>query len=291
MKRLHRWGYAILSAAATTCAVLICYYFGVPNPNVILITVVVVFTFIGGLLSGTVSAGILIVYSLLFFSTPGQPLHYTTQNLYKVIVIASFVPVQVLLVGILKKRVDQRTRALEDANERFRSLSEMDFLTQLPNRRQFDALADDAYARAEKMGLPICCALIDIDYFKQYNDYYGHMAGDECLRRVAQVIQEGVHGTGNVAARFGGDEFVILFPQSSVDHAREICCRIKSDVEALRILHRMSPVAPYVTTSIGLADFQPYKGGGRADLLRQADKASYLAKERGRSRVEVLEEA
>lgn len=280
----------MLSAAATTCAVLICYYFGVPNPNVILITVVVLFTFIGGFVSGAISAVILIVYSLLFFSIPGQPLHYATENLYKVIVIAAFVPVQVLLVGTLKKRADQRTQALEKANEQFRSLSEIDPLTQLPNRRKFDALADEAYVRAEKTRLPICCALIDIDYFKQYNDGYGHMAGDECLRQVAKAIQDGVRGTGNVAARFGGDEFVILFPETGVDGAREICCQIKSSVEALQIPHRKSPVNPYVTVSIGLAAFRPSGGGSSADLLRQADKASYLAKERGRGRVEALEE-
>jgi len=290
MKRLQRWGDPILSAVATTCAVLVCYYFGVPNPNVILITVVVLFTFIGGFVSGIVSAAILIVYSLLFFSIPGQPLHYVTEDLYKVIVITAFVPIQVLLVGTLKKRADQRTRALEEANEQFRSLSEIDALTGLPNRRKFDALADEAYVRAEKTGLPICCALIDIDYFKQYNDGYGHMVGDQCLRQVAQAIQDGVRGTRNLAARFGGDEFVVLFPETGVDGAREICCQIKSGVEALQIPHRKSPVGPYVTVSIGLAAFRPNGSGSSADLLRQADKASYLAKERGRGRVEALEE-
>lgn len=289
MKNLQRWGNPALSGMATACIALICYYFGVPNPNVILITAVVLFTFIGGFLSGSVSAGVVIAYSLLFFSIPEHLLHYTMQNLYKVIVIVAFVPVQVMLVGVLKERADIRSEKLEQANEQLKVLSGMDFLTQLPNRRRFDTLVDEAYARADRTGLPICCALIDIDYFKQYNDCYGHLTGDECLRQVAQAIREGIRGTGNVAARFGGDEFVILFPETGVERAREICAKIKTGVEELRIPHQKSPISTHVTISVGIASFRPNGSGDKAELLRRADRASYLAKELGRSRIEALE--
>lgn len=288
MKEAQRGKLFILSMAATVGITAITWYFCVPNPNMVLITAVITFTFVGGFPCGVISAAIVIGYSLLFFSLPGQLFHYSAQNFYKIIVIVAFVPVQVLLVGILKKRADVKSKKLEQANQKLNYLSRIDYLTDIPNRRYFNEMTNTAYQKAQLYAQPICCALIDIDFFKQYNDHYGHIAGDECLKKIAGAVREELRGTNSFAARYGGEEFVILFPNTEAAPARSLCEKVQAAVKRLQIPHADSSVSSHVTISIGVASVQLTENNSKTELLRNADKALYLAKEMGRNRIESI---
>lgn len=288
MEKSLRWRCPVYSVAVTVLIMAVVHHVAVPNPNMILVTAVIFFTLIGGFPCGVSSAVLAISYSLLFFSIPGQPFHYSEDNLYKIVVVATFIPIQVVLVGVLKKSMDIKSEKLEQVNQRLEYLSRMDYLTDLPNRRYFNETADEVYEKAQADSLPICCALIDIDFFKQYNDYYGHIAGDECLKKIAWAIRDQLHGTGFFAARFGGEEFVILFPETALPEAWKMCRKVQAAIEKLQIPHAKSSVAPYVTVSIGIVSMTPDQHSTGTELIQKADQALYLAKETGRNRIESL---
>ncbi len=157
-----------------------------------------------------------------------------------------------------------------------------DMLTGLPNRRRFDEEFARAFGSAVRRSSPLSVALIDIDRFKQYNDHFGHQAGDEALRRIAQAIALSVGRSGDVAARYGGEEFVVILEDTTMSGAFEVGERIRSTVVAAGI---PNPKGAPLTVSIGVAARLP--GGTPEELLRQADAALYEAKNAGRNRVVV----
>lgn len=274
---------------ATVGVILLVYRMRVPNPNVILLTLVVFFTELGGGVSGSVCAVPVIVYSLFFFSVPGAPFQYTAVNFQKVLVTAVFLPVCVALVDILRRKRRKESEALAGANRELERLARTDPLTGVPNRRSFDEVLRRMYAENAVWPGGLCCALADIDFFKQYNDHYGHLAGDECLRRLAQAMEREALRTGGFVARVGGEEFGVLFPDCDVKEAESVCGAIARAVQDLCIEHAYSPAASVVTVSIGLSamsvredpDADAYR------LMSGADRALYQAKRNGRNRVEV----
>ncbi len=279
VKRYH----LILSIVMTIAFVIINYIIAIPNPNVILITVIVFLTFTGGFPSGIISGCIVIFYSLLFFSDAGKLFHYATINLEKVIVIVTFIPILIILVGILKLRVETKTKELESALKQLEWHSKMDYLTEVPNRRFFDEYFIDEYENSVDLGVKMVCAIVDIDFFKQYNDSYGHISGDRCLRTIANTIQKIAQQTDGFLARFGGEEFVLLWSQIDENAALKICQDIVSAVEKSRIPHDRSSVSSYVTVSIGVSI--EAKNQDKMKLLEYADKALYRAKSQGRNQV------
>jgi diguanylate cyclase (GGDEF)-like protein len=182
----------------------------------------------------------------------------------------------------------ERTRQLEEANQRLELLSSVDSLTEVANRRQFDHVLDAEWRRCARTGLQLALLMLDIDHFKPYNDGYGHITGDACLRNVAAVLQHLVQRAGEMVARYGGEEFAVLLPGSDATHARELAENIRLEVELLAIPHAYSGVAPVVTLSAGVAAMIPIYGNMPGDLVAAADRALYHAKQAGRNRVALI---
>ena len=161
----------------------------------------------------------------------------------------------------------------------------IDGLTGIPNRRRFDQVMDIEWRRANRHGSQLSVAMVDIDYFKQYNDTYGHGAGDEALRQIAAVMLQVINRSGELAARYGGEEFVVLLPEIERDEAVRIAERIRYAVEALGLRHETSSVASFVTISVGGVSVVPSVNSTVAELLALADNQLYLAKREGRNLV------
>lgn len=163
-------------------------------------------------------------------------------------------------------------------------LAHSDSLTRLSNRRMFDVMLVRELAAARRGNRPLSLLLIDVDHFKHYNDTYGHQAGDDALRRIAQAISERARRPRDVPARYGGDELAVILPETTAHAAQAIADHIVRDVRGLAIAHTESDVAPIMTVSIGVAAYFPILEGHDADLLERADAALYQAKEKGRDR-------
>lgn len=185
----------------------------------------------------------------------------------------------------LEQRVAERTQDLAAANEQLRSLSLTDSLTGIANRRGFNEILDQEWRRSMRQAQPLMLAIIDIDWFKQYNDHYGHMAGDEVLQHVAQTLQQGISRAGDMVARYGGEEFVIIAANTGQQAGMHMLQRLCDAVHALAIPHAGSSLGR-VTISAGVASYVPVYPDEQCDtLLQAADTALYRAKMQGRNRV------
>lgn len=178
------------------------------------------------------------------------------------------------------------TRKLNEANRELSRLSSVDGLTGIPNRRVFDETLQREWRRAERRSAPISLLLIDIDHFKEYNDCYGHQAGDDCLRAVAASLDRALRRSSDLAARYGGEEFVIVLPETDAQGAHGIAEQVLEIVRGLGIEHARSQTAPVITISVGCATAVPARGddSGWKQVLGEADTALYLAKKNGRNR-------
>ena len=165
-------------------------------------------------------------------------------------------------------------------------LSLIDPLTQIPNRRQMDENLENEWKKALRSGKPLSILMIDIDYFKGYNDHYGHGAGDECLCRVAEALSDGVSRSGDMVARYGGEEFAVILPETDLQSALLIAERLRQLVLGLNLPHAASRLGMRVTVSIGCATMDSATGITKADeLLQKADSMLYQAKKMGRNQV------
>jgi diguanylate cyclase (GGDEF)-like protein/PAS domain S-box-containing protein len=175
-----------------------------------------------------------------------------------------------------------------DLQQRLMELSYLDGLTGLFNRRQFDKQLDEEWRRCARRKLPLSLIMIDIDYFKLYNDTYGHLEGDECLKKVAKCIENALlRRAGDLVARYGGEEFVALLPDTDVDGACAVAETMRAVVESLNLLHQASPLLNHVTISLGVACIVPVHAGDPSLLVAAADRMLYHSKSTGRNRVSV----
>ncbi|MFH7044908.1 diguanylate cyclase [Paucibacter sp. JuS9] len=185
----------------------------------------------------------------------------------------------------LESRVAARTAELELLNRKLAAMSTTDGLTGIANRRQFDTQLLSEWTRALRLHQPLALALIDVDFFKKFNDRYGHQAGDDCLRRVAHALASTVCREGDLVARYGGEEFVFIAPASDTAAALQLARRVSAAVRELAIPHADSP-SGVLTLSIGVASCVPHPDQQTHSLLAAADRALYRAKEQGRDQVQ-----
>jgi len=176
-------------------------------------------------------------------------------------------------------------RPFKDRENLLKSLSEHDPLTGLANRRLFAHDYQQEWQRALRCGDPLTVLMIDVDQFKQYNDYYGHLAGDECLKTIANILLTTVKRSTDTVARYGGEEFICCLAGLSVAEGAAVAERFRAAVEAERIPNQPSSVSPWITVSVGVAGAVPMGAEEPQSLIRRADVALYQAKADGRNRV------
>jgi len=164
-------------------------------------------------------------------------------------------------------------------------LANIDGLTELANRRRYDEMVALEWQRARRSGLPLSLALLDIDAFKQYNDRYGHPAGDRALRSVARAASSALRRPADLAARYGGEELVLLLPETGALEAAQIVAQLREAIAMLNIAHEASNVAPVLTASVGGATLEPGSQESQAALFEAADAELYRAKQAGRNRI------
>jgi diguanylate cyclase (GGDEF)-like protein len=184
----------------------------------------------------------------------------------------------------IEELVKARTRKLHETNDKLANLSMTDGLTNIANRRNFDSHLDVEWKRGIREQQPLTLMLIDIDCFKAYNDHYGHLQGDHCLRRVARKLQDQTSRPRDLVARYGGEEFALILPHTDCA-ARSLGEQCRAAIESLALPHIASSISDKVTVSVGIASMVPQRGSQPDDLIAKADQALYHAKETGRNRV------
>ncbi|MCE8018471.1 diguanylate cyclase [Halomonas sp. MCCC 1A17488] len=192
-------------------------------------------------------------------------------------------------LGHLVDSVDQLLQAFQrglDQRDQLHQISTMDGLTGIANRRHFDTFIEREWQRARRNGHALSVIFIDIDHFKEFNDHYGHVAGDDTLRAVAEALAGVVHRASDLVARYGGEEFVCVLPDTDLEGALRVAGRIHERIRALDIPHAHSTLAGRVTASLGVASSRPaHDDTGIEELMAQADGQLYRAKHQGRDRV------
>jgi len=179
--------------------------------------------------------------------------------------------------------LERTNQQLQESNERLQRMASVDGLTGVANRRYFDEYFSKEWRRAIRSSLRISIIMIDIDFFKRYNDTYGHLQGDECLKQVANGLAFPLKRALDLLARYGGEEFVVMLPDTDLKGAIAVANQLQEVICDLQIPHAGSLVAPYITLSMGVAAILPHKDIAPELLINHADKALYQAKTDGRN--------
>lgn len=225
--------------------------------------------------AGAAAEALLLSFALAYRFTQERRERFRAQR--------KLIQVQSRANAVLEQRVRERTEALQEANRRLQEANSLDGLTQVRNRQFFDDMLALEWQRARRAGSQLCLLMVDGDHFKRINDQHGHLAGDACLRHLAQIYQAGLQRSGDFVARYGGEEFAILLPHADLDSAARLAQRIRQRVEATPLAWEGKHIA--FTISIGVAGCVPPDGQDASWLIKQADLALYEAKRQGRNRV------
>ena len=199
-----------------------------------------------------------------------------------------------------KKLIEEQSKLLElrikelselrDANYKLENLTICDGLTGISNRRHFDQYLETSWKSSMRSSKPLSLIMADIDYFKAYNDNYGHLKGDDCLVKVAKTMVSSINRPLDLVARYGGEEFAIILPETDMTGAAIVAEEIRKNIEALTITHEHSTIAPYITLSLGVATIIPPHSSSIEEFINRADKALYKAKSSGRNTVILYED-
>jgi diguanylate cyclase (GGDEF)-like protein len=184
----------------------------------------------------------------------------------------------------LEQKVKERTMELQHANLELSRLANLDGLTQIANRRRFDECLAFEWQRHLRDQHPLALIMVDIDYFKYYNDHYGHQCGDDCLIQVARAISLVPKRRTDFVARYGGEEFVIILPNTKTENAMFVAESLRGAISTLAIPHEKSRVSNHITLSLGIASIMPTSDQSLDSLIAKADAALYTAKKQGRDR-------
>ena len=209
----------------------------------------------------------------------------TTNNDYKLLDAHHLLVAQSQIRLRMTELLEQLYRELESAHQQLQHLASLDGLTQVANRRQFDAYLETEWRRLTRDEKPLALIMCDVDYFKRYNDTYGHQAGDECLKKVAKAISRAAKRPADLTVRYGGEEFAVILPNTDASGAVHVAQLIRSGVSNCQIAHQGSAVSKYVTLSIGVACTVPTRDRSPNQLIAAADTVLYQAKQQGRDRL------
>lgn len=181
--------------------------------------------------------------------------------------------------------LEELQQALEETNEQLRLVSSTDGLTGLLNRRRFDEILQEEWQRGLRSKTPISLLIVDVDHFKEYNDLYGHLGGDNCLKLVAQTLADTLQRCVDRLARYGGEEFAVILPNTEMAGAVQVANRMRRAMEQREVQHFASETCSVVTVSIGVRTVVPCMESTPEHLIESADRALYRAKEKGRNQV------
>ena len=190
----------------------------------------------------------------------------------------------------LKNEIEKREviqQELKKLNKELSDLSEIDGLTGLANRRHFDEFYEIEFKHAIRYKTPICIMMLDIDYFKEYNDHYGHLSGDKIIIQIAEIIKKHAKRSNDLAVRFGGDEYIILLSDATEEFCLDVARNIQNELEELNLVHEYSSIVPRITLSIGMASIIPDRDISSTVLLEYADIALYESKNNKRNRISI----
>ena len=176
---------------------------------------------------------------------------------------------------------------LEELNMQLLKLANVDGLTGIANRRHFDERLGVEWLRALRNRRPLTLIMFDVDWFKQYNDKFGHLEGDECLKRIARSAQEIVSRPADTVARYGGEEFIVLLPETDSGGALTVAEKLRADIEALHLPNPDSTVSPHITVSLGVTTVVPAANSDPTECIKLVDEALYRAKQAGRNRLSI----
>lgn len=191
------------------------------------------------------------------------------------------------LVGFMfdisdRKKIEAK---LHDLQKELETLSFKDGLTGVANRRMFDSIMETEWNNAQHSKQALSIIMLDIDYFKQYNDHYGHIKGDDCLKRVANILSSATRRSRDFFSRFGGEEFMLILPETDASSALKIAERCRTLIAKENIPHEKSQIETIVTVSLGVGTITPTAGDRPLDFIEQVDKRLYQAKQKGRNRI------
>lgn len=204
------------------------------------------------------------------------------------ILVLSFILIMLMRLKILNKQLQLTEQGLLASNEKLRDMAVVDGLTGVGNRRKLDDFLAFNWGRVCRSGNPVCVMMLDIDYFKDYNDTYGHIAGDECLKKVASTIDHLYRRSNELVIRYGGEEFLIMVVNCLPGEIHLQAEILRQEIENLHIEHRTSKVNNVITVSIGVVSLTPTKDAVAEELILAADQALYQAKHAGRNRIHTL---
>jgi diguanylate cyclase (GGDEF)-like protein len=185
-------------------------------------------------------------------------------------------------IAAMSKEVRRLNDSLLNANEELNKYANFDSLTNIANRRNFDQRLEIEIQHSQRQQLPLSVLLADIDFFKQYNDTYGHLAGDSCLQKVAKSLTETFSRKTDLVARYGGEEFVVILPDTSQLQAAILAEKMRANINNLQVEHESSKVSEFVSISIGIST--TFGNESYEEILSQADNALYSSKQQGRNR-------
>ncbi|MDH5766213.1 MAG: diguanylate cyclase [Gammaproteobacteria bacterium] len=186
-------------------------------------------------------------------------------------------------IAEMRHKLIDATSELQSVNKELKELVNLDGLTRLANRRYLDEFLKKEISRAIRHKLPITVILADVDHFKTYNDNYGHLAGDDCLKAIAHALKQVCRRPTDLVARYGGEEFAIILPDTQVENSMFMAEKLRSVIEALGVTHDYSTTSNVVTMSLGVCSLVPEINSSTEELLKKADDALYSAKKAGRN--------
>jgi len=182
----------------------------------------------------------------------------------------------------------KKNEELKEEIKRLEQMVYIDCLTGIYNRGYFEECLNKEWMRTKRANSRMSIIILDIDYFKNYNDTYGHLQGDNCLKAIAKELKASLHRSGDIVARYGGEEFVVLLPETDIDGAINVAERLRSSIEALSIKHDNSQVCQVVSVSAGVATCRSDDDNNSIDVIMLADKALYASKKNGRNKVSYI---